>query len=122
MAVAVAGAAACRAAVTRCHGLARIHPGAHALRTLFSIAAIREAINRLLPVANIGGELVGVRLLSRGGVGGTTAAASVIIEMLLNVVAQYVFLTLGVAWLLHITGSVRASKRCRWRVAGSLPR
>jgi len=43
---------------------------------LFLIASIREGINRLLPVANIGGEVVGVHLLTRQGVSGTTAATS----------------------------------------------
>ena len=38
------------------------------LATLFSIAAVREAINRLLPVANVGGEVVGARLWVRRGV------------------------------------------------------
>ena len=70
------------------------------IASLFSIAAIREAINRLLPVANVGGELVGIRLLARHGVSGTMAAASVVIEMLLNIAAQYVFLALGLLLLL----------------------
>src|ERR1700682_531042 len=78
------------------------------IRSLFLIAAIRAAINRLLPVANVGGELVGIRLLARQGVSGTTATTSVIVEMLLNLVAQYLFLELGLAFLLRITGSVRA--------------
>src|ERR1700734_3740321 len=37
---------------------------------LFWIATVREAVDRLLPVANIGGELVGVRLLAGMGGGG----------------------------------------------------
>ena len=88
---------------------------------LLQIAAIREAINRLLPVANIGGELVGVRLLTRQGIGGTAAAASVIIEVLLILVAQYLFLIVGVACLLDITGSVKAAQALLIAVAGSLP-
>ncbi len=63
---------------------------------LFWIATVREAINRLLPVANIGGEIVGIRLLAAGGVEGTRAAASVIIEVLLTLVSQYLFVTLGI--------------------------
>src|SRR4029077_14685931 len=83
-------------------------PGRTRLQTLFLIACIREAINRLLPVANIGGELVGIQLLTRQGISGTTAASSVIVETLLNIVAQYLFLILGVACLLNVTGNVRA--------------
>jgi putative membrane protein len=91
------------------------------IRSLFLIAAIREAINRLLPVANVGGELVGIRLLVRQGVSGTTATTSVIIEMLLNLVAQYLFLALGLGILLRITGSVRATEALLIAVVGALP-
>jgi putative membrane protein len=91
------------------------------LCSLFLIASIREAINRLLPVANVGGELVGIRLLMREGISGTAAATSVIIEMLLNLVAQFLFLELGLAILLQITGSVRASSAMLMAVAGPLP-
>ncbi len=91
------------------------------IRSLFLIAAIREAINRLLPVANVGGELVGIRLLARQGVGGTAAITSVIIEMLLNLVAQYLFLGLGLAVLLRITGGVRAAGALLIAVAAPLP-
>ncbi len=91
------------------------------IRSLFLIAAIREAINRLLPVANVGGELVGIRLLARQGVGGTAATTSVIVEMLLNLAAQYLFLMLGLAVLLRITGSVRPSGAMLIAVAGPVP-
>ncbi len=69
--------------------------------TLFWIAAVREAINRLLPVANIGGEIVGIRLLASRGVEGVSAAASVVIEVLLTLVSQYLFIALGVVLALR---------------------
>lgn len=78
-------------------------------RSLFMIAAIREAINRLLPVANVGGEVVGIRLLARQGVCRSTAAASVIVEMLLHVVALYLFVVLGVACLLRFADKISGS-------------
>jgi putative membrane protein len=88
---------------------------------LFLIASIREAINRLLPVANIGGELVGIHLLTLQGVSATTSASSVIVETLLNIVAQYLFLTLGVVCLLSVTGSIHATGGLLLAVAGGLP-
>ena len=91
------------------------------LPTLFLIACIREAVNRLLPVANIGGELVGIRLLTRQGISGTTAAGSVIVETLLNIVAQYLFLMLGVACLLNVTGNVQTMGGLLIALAGGLP-
>ena len=96
-------------------------PGRSRIRVLFFIASIREAINRLLPVANIGGELVGVHLLMREGITGTAAATSVIVEVLLFLFAQYLFLTLGVACLLDTTGSIRATGALLIAVAAGLP-
>ena len=71
------------------------------LTVLFGIATVRESINRLLPVANVGGELVGIRLLAQRGVATTTAAASVIVEGLLTLVSLYVFIALGLLCLLR---------------------
>ncbi|HTX23727.1 MAG TPA: flippase-like domain-containing protein [Steroidobacteraceae bacterium] len=76
-----------------------------ALATLFWIAAVREAIDRLLPVANIGGEIVGIRLLAAEGVQGTAATATVVIEVLLTLVSQYLFITLGIVLALRSTHS-----------------
>jgi len=72
-------------------------------RSLLAIAAVRESINRLLPVANIGGELIGIRLLMLRGVRGPVAAASVIVEVMLTLISQYAFVALGVFCLLHVT-------------------
>lgn len=91
------------------------------IRSLFWIAAIREAINRLLPVANVGGEIVGIRLLTRNGVGGPEAISSVIVEMLLNLVAQYLFFALGLALLLRITDKVQGAGTLLIVVLGPLP-
>jgi Lysylphosphatidylglycerol synthase TM region len=73
------------------------------LSTLFLIAVVRQAVNGLLPVANIGGEIVGIRLLVRSGVDVKWAASSAIVEVLLTLVGQYLFVALGVAFLLQIT-------------------
>jgi putative membrane protein len=71
------------------------------LRALFTIAAIRQAINRLLPVANVGGDLVGIRLLVRQGVDGPSAAASVIIELIIALAAQFIFALVGLYILMR---------------------
>jgi putative membrane protein len=62
---------------------------------LFLIASIRQAINRLLPVANVGGEIVGIRLLMQQGVDRMAATASVIVEVMLTLVAQFLFVGAG---------------------------
>jgi putative membrane protein len=78
------------------------------LTRLFWIAAVREAINRLLPVASIGGEIVGIGLLANRGVEGVTAAGSVVVEVLLTLVSQYLFVTLGVVLVLKATHGTEA--------------
>jgi len=70
---------------------------------LFWIATIREASNRLLPLANIGGEIIGIRLLRWRGVAVATAAASVVMEVLLTIINQYVFIALGAVLLIATT-------------------
>jgi putative membrane protein len=88
---------------------------------LFWIASVREGINRLLPAANIGGELVGIRLLAETGVDGVIAAASVTTEVLLTIVSQYLFVALGVLCLLRITHTVHLADDVLIGLAASLP-
>jgi putative membrane protein len=89
--------------------------------TLFWIATVREGINRLLPAANIGGEIVGIRLLAERGVDGVVSAASVTTEVVLTVVSQYLFVALGVACLLRITDTVQFVDDVLIGLASSLP-
>jgi putative membrane protein len=89
--------------------------------TLFWIASIREGVDRLLPAANIGGALVGIRLLTESGVEGVIAAASVTTEVVLTVVSQYVFVIVGVLCLLRLTGTVQFVDDVLIGLAASLP-
>lgn len=70
------------------------------LPVLFVIAAIRQAINRLLPVANVGGDIVGIRLLTYKGLDGPFAAASVVVELVIALAAQFSFAIMGSACVL----------------------
>jgi putative membrane protein len=89
--------------------------------TLFWIATVREGINRLLPAANIGGELVGIRLLAERGVDGIVAAASVTTEVVLTVFSQYVFVLIGVLCLLRLTQTVQLVDDVLIGLAATLP-
>lgn len=60
---------------------------------------VRESINALLPVAQIGGDLLGARLLHNNGVSGGRASASVIVDLLAQTTTQVVFTLLGVFFL-----------------------
>ncbi len=89
--------------------------------TLFWIAAIREACNRLLPVANIGGEIVGIRLVKWRGIDGAAATASIVIEVLLTLVNQYVFTALGIVLLIGLTHQVGVLDSVLIALLASLP-
>ncbi|HJT06479.1 MAG TPA: lysylphosphatidylglycerol synthase domain-containing protein [Stellaceae bacterium] len=67
--------------------------------TFIGLRWIREAVNNLLPVAQIGGEFVGARLLRRGGVPLSVAGASVTVDLTMEMVSQIVFTLLGLALL-----------------------
>jgi putative membrane protein len=88
---------------------------------LFVIASVREAINRLLPVANIGGEIAGIRMLSRDGAPPAVVAASVIVEVLLTIISQLLFAVAGVLLLLHLTGKVALASQLLLGLALTLP-
>jgi putative membrane protein len=73
---------------------------------LLWVGTVREAVNRLLPVAGVGGEVVGVRL-ARLRIPDTTAlAASVIVEVLLTIVVIYLFCGLGVVLMAHLAAGL----------------
>jgi putative membrane protein len=65
---------------------------------------IREAINTLLPFAAVGGELIGARLLTFFGIGGATASASVIVDLMVQAGTQLVFALIGLAVLVALGG------------------
>jgi len=78
-------------------------PRAYATRPfLLWVATVREAISRLLPVASIGGEVVGIRLVLLRPLNGAAVAASVIVEVLLTLVNQILFTAVGLTLLLTI--------------------
>ena len=61
---------------------------------------IREAVNALLPVAQIGGELVGARLLAMQGVALRASGAATAVDLTIEMLTQLVFTLLGVGLLL----------------------
>ena len=61
---------------------------------------IREAINALLPVASIGGDLAGCRLAMLRGVPARDAGAGMVVDTTVGVLTQLLFVLSGVALLL----------------------
>ena len=60
---------------------------------------IREGVNNLLPVAQIGGEVVGARLLARYGVPLGMAGASATVDLTVEMVTQILFTIAGLGLL-----------------------
>ncbi|MBV9243852.1 MAG: flippase-like domain-containing protein [Methylobacteriaceae bacterium] len=65
---------------------------------------IRESINALLPVAQIGGDLIGARLLTFYGPSGGLAGASVIVDIFIQVTSQFLYTLLGFGILAALGG------------------
>jgi putative membrane protein len=63
------------------------------------VASVREAVNRLLPTFNVGGELVGLRLARLRLPDTTAIAASIVVEVMLTLFSQYLFALAGVLML-----------------------
>ncbi|MEA1831890.1 lysylphosphatidylglycerol synthase domain-containing protein [Methylobacterium durans] len=74
---------------------------------------VREGINVLLPVASVGGDVVGGRLLTFWGVTGALAAASILADLLIQAGTQAVFALVG-ALLLTRLDSPPAAALAEW--------
>lgn len=88
---------------------------------LLCVAVVREAVNRLLPVAGVGGELVGIRILVRRGVEAAAAAASVITEVVLTTLSLVLFAAFGLALFLASSGGDSSLHSIALGVALALP-
>jgi len=72
-------------------------------RVFFRIRWVREAVNSLLPVAQLGGNLIGIRLLMRHGIRGIVAGAGTVLDLTIEALTQFVFTVAGVAVLAAIS-------------------
>ncbi|TAM13098.1 MAG: hypothetical protein EPN72_11535 [Nevskiaceae bacterium] len=85
------------------------------------IATVREAVDRLLPVANVGGQFVGIRLALLRPITGAAAAASVLVEVLLTVVNQYLFTALGLVLLVMLVHDTPVTHGLVFGLVATLP-
>jgi len=88
---------------------------------LFWATSVREAVDRLLPVASIGGGVVGVRMLRWRNLGTVPASVSVILEILLTLAALYGFIAVGLVLLFGRDGSSENYHRLLWAFLCTLP-
>ncbi|MFL6606021.1 MAG: lysylphosphatidylglycerol synthase domain-containing protein [Steroidobacteraceae bacterium] len=88
---------------------------------LLWVTTVREAIDRLLPVASVGGAVAGVRLLGWRGIPAGPASATVIVEILLTLIASWLFAVLGVALLTNVNAASSDYHRVIFVLLLSLP-
>lgn len=77
--------------------------GRPAFPMLMAIRWIRESVNNLLPVGQVGGELVGARLAHHRGVNGASALGSVVVDLTVGLLTQMVFVVAGLVILLSFS-------------------
>jgi putative membrane protein len=71
----------------------------HPLHLCIWVRLIREAINTLLPVAQVGGEIVGARVMTLFGIAAGVSGATVLVDLLIQVVSLFFFVIVGVGIL-----------------------
>ena len=96
-------------------------PGRTSRLFLTWLALLREAVNALLPVARIGGEVLGVRLLGKSGVPIYTAASSVLVEVSLTLASQLVFTLVGLVILLATVADRQILHYTLWFLVAAVP-
>ncbi len=76
---------------------------------------LREAINNLLPVAQVGGDIVGARVVTFHGASARLAGAGVIVDVTVEVLTQLIFTVMGLGLLILAGGNEEA---VNWVLAG----
>jgi putative membrane protein len=75
------------------------------------IRFLREGANALLPMTQIGGEVIGARALTLRGAPASLSAASVIVDVLVQAVTQFLFAAIGLVTLASMRdgGAIRGT-------------
>jgi glycosyltransferase 2 family protein len=63
---------------------------------------VRDAGSELLPFSQVGGYVLGARAITLAGVSGTSATASTIVDITLELFGQLVYTALALAWLVYL--------------------
>src|SRR5712691_5232158 len=70
---------------------------------------VRDSGSEALPLSQVGGYVLGARALALAGVPGTLAAASTIVDVTLEFVAQLAYTALGLAWFVRLQPETQAT-------------
>jgi len=87
----------------------------------FWVTSVREAVDRLLPVASVGGGVVGVRLMRWRGLDLASVSATVIMEIVLTLIVSYAFAAVGLLLLIDLPASGAPFHRLLLILLVSLP-
>ena len=82
---------------------------------------IRAAVNNLMPVARIGGEIVSVRVMMKHGVRKSTAIACTVVEITLSVIGQFFFALIGVGLFVMHVSDQNVTMQLLWGLLLSVP-
>jgi putative membrane protein len=85
------------------------------------VTSVREAIDRLLPVASVGGAVAGVRLLSWRGIPAAFTGATIMVEIVLNLASAWLFAVLGVLLSVELQSGATDTHRVILGLLLSLP-
>lgn len=88
---------------------------------LFWVTTVREAVDRLLPVASVGGGVIGVRLVRWRGLAVAPIGATVIVEMVTTLIVVYVFTALGLLLLVEFNAAGQGYHRLLLAFTLTLP-
>ena len=83
-------------------------------RRLLWMRWVGESVNNLLPVGQVGGDLLRARLLTHQGLHGPSASASVLVDFTLGLSTQALFALLGVTMLAASAGMAGQSGPLLW--------
>ena len=86
--------------------------------SFFWMRWIRESVSTLLPVAGVGGDVVGARLAHQRGISGVQATASMVVDVTVGAATQMVFVLAGVALL--ATLGAHATAATAWGLLASV--
>ena len=82
---------------------------------------IREAVNTLFPVAQVGGDFIGAHLLTRFGIAGSTAVASILVDIFVQIVGLVIFILVGIGILLFVSDSHHLTRAAFFGIVIALP-
>jgi putative membrane protein len=83
----------------------------------FRVRWIREAVNTLLPVAQLGGTILGAHLLVRRGLSAKLATAGTTLDVVIEAATQVLFILSGFAALASIDSNQASAPWIHWALA-----